>query len=306
MTQSQPRPDTIGIRDRVSGAKVGLSLVKSVSAIFSHTASRVPWHSHDQFELLFVMDGATVYEFKNRDSIELAGGHFMVVPPGVMHRGEQDLRMPTTLIGIVLTLDARGASRNTPFTPKELGWLQRYFKANSLAVHPLGQELRQVIARLDKKLSGKNEDNAELSTAEMRLHICLAISGAARQLAAVDDRDTQSIANAAIDYMRAHLSEPLSIGKLVAYIGYGRSRFFDLFRAHTGMTPNDYLRRLRLEAARKLLEKSSRPVTEIAFEVGFNSSQYFSTVFMQYTGLTPSGFRRREVGRKRSAVSGEL
>ena len=41
-------------------------------------------------------------------------------------------------------------------------------------------------------------------------------------------------------------------------------------------------------------KNTARPVTQIAFEVGFNSSQYFSTVFQQYTGLTPSGFRSRE------------
>ena len=226
MAHSHTRPDTIGIRDRVSGAKVGLSLVKSISAIFSHTASRVPWHSHNQFELLFVMDGATVYEFQDRDSIELAGGHFMVVPPGVMHRGEQDLRMPTTLIGIVLALDARGATRNTPFTTRDLGWLRRHFKTNSLTVHPLGQDLRQTIAQLDRKLSGKKQNDDELSAADLRIDVCSAISGAARQLSAVDSRDSQFIVNAAIDYMRAHLKEPLSIGKLVTHIGYGRSRFF--------------------------------------------------------------------------------
>ena len=66
-----------------------------------------------------MLDGSTVYEFQGCDPIELAGGHFMVVPPGMMHRGEQDLRMPTTLIGIVLAFDARGATRNTPFTVRE-------------------------------------------------------------------------------------------------------------------------------------------------------------------------------------------
>ncbi len=294
MSKSDTGPDTIGIRDRVIGKAIGLSLVKSVSAIFSHTASRVPWHSHDQIELLFVMDGATVYEFRDREPIELAGGHFMVVPPGVQHRGEQDLRMPTTLIGIVLMLDARGASRNTPFTVGQLDWLQSHFEKNSLTVHPLGQDLRRIIARLDESLSGEKRDTDELSMAEMRLHVCAAISGASRQLTAVDARDSKVIVDTAIDYMRANLSETLSIDQLVKHIGYGRSRFFDLFRANTGMTPNDYMRRLRLEVARRLLVKTSRPVTEIAFEVGFNSSQYFSTVFLQYTGLTPSSFRRRE------------
>ena len=294
MTHSSPKPDTVGIRARLSGVKVGLPLAKSVSAIFSHTASRVTWHSHKQFELLFVLDGSTVYEFQGCDPIELAGGHFMVVPPGMMHRGEQDLRMPTMLIGIVLAFDARGATRNTPFTVRELGWLRRHFKANSLTVHPLGQDLRRIIVQLDKRLSGKKQDNDELSIAEMRLHVCSAISGAARQLSAVDSQDSQFVVNAAIDYMRNHLNEPFSVGKLVNHIGYGRSRLFELFRANTGMTPNDYLRRMRLEAARELLANTSRPVTEIAFKVGFNSSQYFSTVFLQYTGVTPTGFRSRE------------
>ena len=293
MTHSSPKPDTVGIRARLNGAKVGLPLAKRVSAIFSHTASRVTWHSHKQFELLFVLDGSTVYEFQGCDPIELAGGHFMVVPPGMMHRGEQDLRMPTTLIGIVLAFDARGATRNTPFTVRELGWLRRHFKANSLTVHPLGQDLRRIIVQLDKRLSGKKQNNDELSIAEMRLHVCSAISGAARQLSAVDSRDSQFVVNAAIDYMRDHLNEPFSVGKLVNHIGYGRSRLFELFRANTGMTPSDYLRRLRLEAARGLLTDTSRPVTEIAFKVGFNSSQYFSTVFLQYTGVTPTGFRSR-------------
>ena len=294
MKRSSPKPDTVGIRARLSGVKVGLPLAKSVSAIFSHTASRVTWHSHKQFELLFVLDGSTVYEFQGCDPIELAGGHFMVVPPGMMHRGEQDLRMPTTLIGIVLAFDARGATRNTPFTVRELGWLRRHFKTNSLTVHPLGPDLRRIIVQLDKRLSGKKQDNDELSMAEMRLHVCSAISGAARQLSAVDSQDSQFVVNAAIDYMRDHLNEPFSVGKLVNHIGYGRSRLFELFRANTGMTPNDYLRRMRLEAARELLANTSRPVTEIAFKVGFNSSQYFSTVFLQYTGVTPTGFRSRE------------
>ena len=294
MTHSSSKPDTVGIRARLNGAKVGLPLAKRVSAIFSHTASRVTWHSHKQFELLFVLDGSTVYEFQGCDPIELAGGHFMVVPPGMMHRGEQDLRMPTTLIGIVLAFDARGATRNTPFTVRELGWLRRHFKTNSLTVHPLGPDLRRIIVQLDKRLSGKKQDNDELSIAEMRLHVCSAISGAARQLNAVDSQDSQFVVNAAIDYMRNHLNEPFSVGKLVNHIGYGRSRLFELFRANTGMTPNDYPRRLRLEAARELLANTSRPVTEIAFKVGFNSSQYFSTVFLQYTGVTPTGFRSRE------------
>ena len=160
-------------------------------------------------------------------------------------------------------------------------------------MHPLGQDLRRTIVQLDKKLGGKKPNQNELSMAETRLLVCSAILGAARQLSAVDDHDSQFIVDAAIDYMRAHLNEPFTIGKLVDHIGYGRSRFFELFRGNTGMTPNDYLRRLRLDAARGLLEKTSRPVTDIAFEVGFNGSGYFSRVFKEEAGESPGDFRAR-------------
>lgn len=125
----------------------------------------------------------------------------------------------------------------------------------------------------------------------MRLSLCSTIFEAAQQLTAVDIRDSQLIVNAAIDYMQTNFGAQLSIDNLVNHVGYSRSRFFELFKSNTGMTPNDYLQRLRLESARSLLAETSRSVTDIAFEVGFNSSQYFSTVFLQYTGLTPSGFR---------------
>jgi len=81
MTHSSSKPDTVGIRARLRGAKVGLPLAKQVSAIFSHSASRITWHSHKQFELLFVLDGSTVYEVQVCGPIELAGGHFMWCRP---------------------------------------------------------------------------------------------------------------------------------------------------------------------------------------------------------------------------------
>ena len=289
------KPENIGVRDSVEGAAIGLPLVQVVSAIQSHTVWRITWHAHDKFELLFVLNGSTVYEFKKHPPVELSGGQFMVVPPGVEHRGEHDLRMRTTLIGIVLAPDEKGVTRNTPFTTRELKWLRHHFKANSLTVHPLGQRLLRTITKLSKNLSRFDKQNKnEMVGMGMRLSLCSTIFEAAQQLTAVDIRDSQLIVNAAIDYMQTNFGAQLSIDNLVNHVGYSRSRFFELFKSNTGMTPNDYLQRLRLESARSLLAETSRSVTDIAFEVGFNSSQYFSTVFLQYTGLTPSGFRSHD------------
>ena len=67
---------------------------------------------------------------------------------------------------------------------------------------------------------------------------------------------------------------------------------FDLFKAQTGLTPNDYLQRLRVEAAQEQLRQTDFSVTQIALAMGFSSGQYFSTVFARYTGVSPTRFRK--------------
>lgn len=68
---------------------------------------------------------------------------------------------------------------------------------------------------------------------------------------------------------------------------------FEVFKETTGLTPNDYLLRQRIERAKERLTQTSQPITEIALGVGFSSSQYFANVFRRYTGMTPLAHRKR-------------
>jgi AraC-like DNA-binding protein len=97
---------------------------------------------------------------------------------------------------------------------------------------------------------------------------------------------------AAIAYLRQHLHEPVGIADLVRHVGFSRARMFDMFKAQTGLTPNDYLQRMRIEKAQEQLRQTKLSVTEIGLAVGFSSGQYFSTVFARYTGVSPTRFRK--------------
>lgn len=55
----------------------------------------------------------------------------------------------------------------------------------------------------------------------------------------------------------------------------------------------NYLLRLRIDKAQELLAGSEMSVTDISHSLGFSSSQHFAGVFKQYTGQTPSAFRRK-------------
>jgi len=95
------------------------------------------------------------------------------------------------------------------------------------------------------------------------------------------------------DLMRECLDEPLTLEDLSAEADLSVYHLLRSFRAAFGETPHEYLTRMRLERAKELLTISSRPVTEICFDVGFTSLGSFSTLFRRQVGLSPAEFRRR-------------
>jgi len=71
-----------------------------------------------------------------------------------------------------------------------------------------------------------------------------------------------------------------------------RTRFGNLCRLLTGESPAIYLNRLRIRRSRKLLRETGMSVTDIAFECGFSSSQYFAKTFRRFQGHEPTHYRR--------------
>lgn len=285
MQPGKPPPTEL----RVRGAEIGLPLVEALSAIRSHSASRITWHKHARFELLFLLEGATAYEFTGGRAVELPGGNFLVVPPGTVHRGVHDLRMPASLCGIVFDPGAPGAGRHTPFTRRDLEWLRGQFERHALTARPMGPELRRLAVALSRQVRAGVTDAVAAVT--LRLLVCAALVEAARQLTGVRRGQPERAVAATLAHMEAHYAERLTMSALARVAGCGRARWFQLFKESTGMTPNDYLLRLRVNRARERLADPARTVTEVAHAVGFSSSQYFSNVFRKYTGTTPSAFR---------------
>lgn len=282
---------------RVYGRDLGLPLVHSIGVIRSHSAARLVWHAHQRFELLCALDGATAYEFRNGRIIKLTGGQFVVLPPRAVHRGLQNVRMPAKLCGVIFDPRGAAAARHTPFARSDLRWMTKQFQAHSLTVCRMSSELHRLVTTLNQRITQRETRSEEVRQAALRLLVCAVLLEAARELTAAKTSPPREAIATAIAFLQEHLHEPVMMNELANRAGCSRARLFQLFKQHTGLTPNDYLQRLRVDKARQLLTTTMQSVTEIAFAVGFSSSQYFSRVFRKYTGQTPSNFRDRTASR---------
>ena len=109
----------------------------------------------------------------------------------------------------------------------------------------------------------------------------------------VKDRklSTQELYDCAVQYVKENYAQPLSMQSVCDEIGISQTYLSRLFRKYSDTTFNAYLTRCRMEAAMKLLrEKPDLLLRDVAACVGYDDSSYFTKVFHQYTGLTPSQF----------------
>jgi transcriptional regulator GlxA family with amidase domain len=92
-----------------------------------------------------------------------------------------------------------------------------------------------------------------------------------------------------------HRDEALSttVEELAERSGLARPTFNRRFKRATGYTPVRYLQHLRVEAAKRLLERSASTIDEICLEVGYDEAAAFRRVFKRITRLTPSQYRRK-------------
>ncbi|MDM5211141.1 bifunctional transcriptional activator/DNA repair enzyme AdaA [Peribacillus sp. NJ4] len=94
------------------------------------------------------------------------------------------------------------------------------------------------------------------------------------------------------EWIDTHYSEPLTLIRL-ADISHGSPYHLQRsFKRVKGISPTEYIQRLRLEKATRLLENSEQSIYEIGLAAGFSSTPYFITLFKRKMGNTPSGYRK--------------
>jgi AraC-like DNA-binding protein len=95
------------------------------------------------------------------------------------------------------------------------------------------------------------------------------------------------------DELRTHCSKPWTLDSMAAACRLKRTQFEILTKELTGDTPSLLLNRFRVRQSQLSLKNSDKTITEIAFDAGFGSSQYFSRIFKNLVGTTPSQYRRQ-------------
>lgn len=117
------------------------------------------------------------------------------------------------------------------------------------------------------------------------------LSGLANQISVQSENAESPMIKRAKDYIRTHQENDLTLEHVARASHASTFHFCKMFKRATGLTFTDYLSRVRVEKAKHLLVNPQRRVSEVAFDVGFQSLTHFNRVFRKVVGTSPTQYR---------------
>lgn len=270
----------------------GLMNLTHFSILSSEPSTPMHYHS-GIMEIHCIVKGrsmARLYDGGRTTSVTYTGGEALVVFPGEYHaRGNESRQEPCELFAMQLNLTEAGdflglnAARGRDLCERLRGLPHRLVRmgAADLAL------LREAFALFSTR--DPADRDVGLTHLVCFLYRFLRLPPVETPLRTPSDERIQRV----IAYVAENVSEPLTLTALAGISGYSLSRFKTRFREETGQTPAVYITASKVERAKLELERTDQSVTDIAYNLGWSSGNYFCSVFKKLTGLSPLQYRRQ-------------
>jgi AraC-like DNA-binding protein len=142
-------------------------------------------------------------------------------------------------------------------------------------------------------LSGKQHESVVKLLTIFAQHLSML----SNQVLVQQENSEPPVITKAKEYINEHQAEELSLGQVAKAVNTSTFYFCKMFKKVTGINFTDYLSRVRIEKSKNLLLNPNLRVSEIAFEVGFQSLTHFNRVFKKILGQSPTAYRAQLAGR---------
>ncbi|WNQ12659.1 helix-turn-helix domain-containing protein [Paenibacillus aurantius] len=251
---------------------------------------------------LLVVAGGCLYMTEEGKEYELREGDMLLLEPGRQHWGHRPVDEITEIYWVhflhsdpVRRLPAgdvpwsrllpQDTDRDLTPTPQYL-YLPKHGKVQLAVLRPLLE--RMVELHRAFSLGSAVSLHAHLAEFFVRLQ------GAAR---GGQGSRSQLISEKAVDYLRRHAGEPFQAKRMEEELHFQFDYLSRCLKKHTGLSPLQYLNRLRIGRANELLENTDLTIQEIGDRVGVGNGNYFIRLYRRLTGMTPGEFRQSRQGR---------
>jgi AraC-like DNA-binding protein len=260
-----------------------------LSVLFSGEGKPLPGHKigpsiHDYYLIHTVIDGKGVFESGSHSHVCVKGDTFVIFP-GSLFSYQADRAQPWTYVWVGLKGEAvQQLLQEVGVTPdKPLIHLDNLIEIHNLYEHIRFSFQRSAYPRLESL-----EASGWLRLLVHKFGIANISSLSAQSITLPDVIDRQI--DQAIRWITLRFHQQISIDHMASSLGYHRAHLSKVFKQKIGMSPKQYLLKVRMDKAKELLG-GTLTIDQVSSSVGFNDALYFSKQFRKWSGMSPSEYR---------------
>lgn len=245
---------------------------------------RFECHSHKAIEINYVSAGCCTMEVQG-EYVPLKMGDCLIIYPQIPHSFMVNMKQSCRLTQLEFELDLPEGEYGLAFLEeirKEVPY-RKCCHCDTLASHM--ELLCQYGKTQDQGANEYQKTLMDLQFAEIYVFLSQMIAGA-------EQTGDESKFKKLLRHINENFTRELDMETLAAVYGISSRYVRKRFRQDIGMNSSQYITMLRVNKAKELLWKFSLSVTDVAFQTGFGSSQYFSRMFKSYTKMTPAEYRK--------------
>jgi AraC-like DNA-binding protein len=252
------------------------------------------WNIHAEHEIHLITNASGVALVGDHIG-RFEPGHFCIVGGGLPHDWVAELA-PGEVIAkrdVVLQFSAERLRRSAAFLP-ELGEIDRFFTLSLRGLDFHGETRRRAAELLPRIGTVHGVERLALF---FQLLALLARSDEYTVLSSSDfvanlDPATLTLIDRAQSYIFEHIKTDIRLSDVADLVGMQESAFSRFFKKNSGNSFTDYVTKLRMSLACRLLADSNAAITDICFDVGYTNISNFNRLFRKTRGVTPSSYRR--------------
>ncbi|MES2458711.1 MAG: AraC family transcriptional regulator [Bacteroidota bacterium] len=246
-----------------------------------HNFNWKSWRRLEEYQVIYITNGQGIFESESCPQVKIKAGTVIFLFPNEKHRYKPDsttgwdeywVGVRGSVVDNLLSAGHLSVDKPCHYIGFNDGIINLY--------HLIIEKTKQEQSGYQPLISG------------IFLHLLGHCHSLIKQ-SVVESTEEEMVTDKARLLFRANINNPYSPEQAAQELNVGYSWFRKRFKSYTGLSPGQYYLQLKIEKAKELLTNSDMQIKEISIELNFDTSFYFSKIFKEKTGYSPTDYRNR-------------
>ncbi|WP_430936802.1 AraC family transcriptional regulator [Saccharicrinis sp. 156] len=292
-----------------------LSKVKSIGYWDAKTIQNwgLDYHRNEGIEICLLESGSLQFDLNN-NTYQLAPNTLTITRPWIPHKLGDPKISPSKLHWIILDVDVRQPHQPWQWPDwiilkqEDLAQLTDILRRNEQPVWTVGQSVKDCFVRMGQHIKNKKSIflDSKLKVLINELLISMLELFTLEKPVLNDSLITSKRSvEMFLDNLKELVNEEWTLNGMSSYCGLGTTQFSKYCQEITNATPTNYLNQLRIKKAHHLITtEKGKSITDIAYDCGFSSNQYFTQIFKKHYKVAPQKYREEYLRNELKIIEG--